>query len=461
MRALRAGTASAPAAGINWRSPMGQLIFLLVIAAAFGGGGVAFGLCNLAVQLAGLLVLAYNPDAVLEFFRRGPRVLVALVIVSLSIPVLQLVPLPVAVWSVLPGRDLVQQSLEVLDLDDSWRPFTVDINRTFVAFLSMLPMLAVLVLVVRLSGREIALLLRLVVLLGLVCAVVGGLQLLTANAVGVFYAEMVQPDDLYGIFASHNATGLFLDLALVALFSLPRENSGRDGRVRGFLVRFVVGAILVIAVVLTRSRSSIALMSIVLMFGFVRQAWRYRRRQSWGRLVLAIASVLALAAVGGGIAAKSYRVQQSLKRFDNLEDVRPQIWEDARSSAKRFWPVGAGMGTFDEVFQVDESLEHLEAKRAGRAHNDYLEVAIEAGGFGLSVIVMWICWLAFASWRSMSGQMRWQGVGAGIALLLIALQSALDYPLRNQTTLALAAVFVGILAVTSRREILVRGESQA
>jgi O-antigen ligase len=431
---------------------MSQLIFLLVIASAFGGGGVAFGLCNLVVQLAGLFVLACNPDAILDFFKRSPRVLVALVIVSLLLPLLQLVPLPADIWSRLPGRDLVQQSLEIIGRGDSWRPFTVEVNRTFVAFLSMLPVLAVLVLVVRLSEREVALLLRFVVLLGLACAAIGGLQLLTANAVGVFFAETVSPDDLYGIFASHNATGLFLDMALVALLSLPRESGGRDGNVRSLVTRIVVGSILIVAIVLTRSRSSMALMLIVLLFGFVRQVLRYRRRQGWGRLAVTIAGVLALAVGGVAIATKSYRVQQSFKRFDNLEDVRPQIWEDARSSAKRFWPVGAGMGSFDEVFQVDESLEYLDAKRAGRAHNDYLEVAIEAGGLGLAVIAGWIGWIAFASWRSLSGRLRWQGGGAGVALLLVVLQSAMDYPLRNQTTLVLVAVFAGILVVASARQ---------
>lgn len=451
MGALRAGQASVSVVGVNWRSPMSQLIFLLVIATAFGGGGVAFGFCNLIVQLAALFVLACNPVAVLDFFKRSPRVLAALVIVSLSIPLVQLLPLPAAIWSGLPGRDLVQQSLELIGRGDSWRPFTVDVNRTFVAFLSMLPVLAVLVLVVRLSEREVAQLLWLVVFLGLTCAAIGGLQLLTANTVGVFYAEMVQRNDLYGLFASHNATGLFLDLALVALLSLPRESGNRDRNLRNLAIRVIVGSILVVAVVLTRSRSSMALMLIVLLFGFVRQALRYRRRRAWGRLALVIASVIAFAVGGLGIAAKSYRVQQSFQRFDNLEDARPHIWEDARSSATRFWPVGAGMGVFDEVFQVDESLEYLDAKRAGRAHNEYLEVAIEAGALGLSVIAAWIGWAALASWRSAFGRMCWQGLGAGVALALVLLQSALDYPLRNQATLALAAAFVGILAVASAR----------
>ena len=452
MRASGAKSCEGWALGFSWRSPLTQLLLLLAVAILLGGGGVGFGLCNLLVQLAGLLVLALNADAVGNFFGRAPRALVLLAIISLAIPLLQLIPLPPVLWRALPGRDLVEQSLEIIGRANAWRAFSVDANRTFIALLSMLPVLAVLVLVVRLSADEITRLLQAVVAFGLFCALIGGMQLITGNTMGVFYAEMVQRDDLYGLFASHNASGLFFDIALAALFALPmgRRNSGGDAR--GFALRLVVGAILVLAVVLTRSRSSMALMLVVLLFGLVRQLFRGGRRYSVSRNLLFVLGATVVVAGGGYFASNSYRVQASLKRFDNLEDSRPHIWEDARSSARRFFPVGAGMGVFDEVFQVDESLEYLDVKRAGRAHNDYLEVAIEAGLAGLLLIACWIGWFLVASWRSFFGSMRWQGVGAGVALATIALQSFIDYPLRNQTTLVFAAVMVGILAVASSRK---------
>lgn len=446
MKALRVDEWAAPMARTEWRAPWVQVSALLVLAVAFGGGGVGFGLANLVVQLAALFVLALNLAAVRDFVCAGPRWLVVLVVVSLCIPLLQLVPLPPALWSVLPGRDLVSQSLQLLGGQDTWRPFTVDANRTFVTFLSMLPVLAVLALVVRLSPQELVRLLWAVVLMGLACALIGAMQLATGNAVGVFYTGGVERNDLYGTFASHNATGLFLDIALVALFALPRDEKARKGRERGFVLRLVIGAVLAVAVVLTRSRSSMALMLLVFAFGAARHWFGSRRR--WRRSTyVAIAATAALLAAGGAaFAAKSYRVQSSLQRFDNLEDARPHIWEDALSTAHRYWPLGAGMGTFDEVFQVDESLEYLDAKRAGRAHNDYLEIAIETGGLGLLLIAGWLVWVGIAVRRAGEGPMRWQGFGAGVALGLVALQSAMDYPLRNQTTLVVAAIMIGILA---------------
>lgn len=446
MRALRVDDWAVPAVKADWRAPWVQVCALLVVAVAFGGGGVGFGLANLVVQLAALLVLALNPVAVFAFFRTAPRGLVILVALSLCVPVLQLVPLPPALWAALPGREILSESLDLVGAENAWRPFTVDANRTFVTFLSMLPVLAVLALTARLSPQELGSLLWAIVLMGVACALIGAMQLATGNAVGTFYPGGLERSDLYGTFASHNATGLFFDIALAALFALPRDEKGRKGRERGFVLRLVIGAVLVVAVVLTRSRSSMALMLLVMAFGAVRQ-WMTARRHWRRSTYLAVAAGAALLVAGGvTFAAKSYRVQSSFQRFDDLEDARPHIWEDALSTAHRYWPVGAGMGTFDEVFQVDESLEYLDAKRAGRAHNDYLEIAIETGGLGLLLIAGWLLWVGAAVRRAGKGSMRWQGFGAGVALGLVALQSAMDYPLRNQTTLVVAAILIGMLA---------------
>ena len=104
------------------------------------------------------------------------------------------------------------------------------------------------------------------------------------------------------------------------------------------------------------------------------------------------------------------------------------------------------MGTFDEVFQIDESLENTAQRRAGRAHNDYLEIAIEAGLPGLLLIAAWSAMCIWLAWRARRSPLRWAGWAAAGILLAIALQSATDYPLRNQAMLCLAAFALLVLA---------------
>jgi len=114
--------------------------------------------------------------------------------------------------------------------------------------------------------------------------------------------------------------------------------------------------------------------------------------------------------------------------------------------------VGAGQGTFDEVFQVDESLENLTERRAGRAHNDYLELALEAGLAGLVLAGAWLVLIAWLSWRARRSSLRWAGWAGSSFLLAIALQSITDYPLRNQTMLAFAGLALLLLARASLSE---------
>jgi O-antigen ligase len=168
-----------------------------------------------------------------------------------------------------------------------------------------------------------------------------------------------------------------------------------------------------------------------------------------------ISIVVGIGAVVGSLPHS--RFDTVLERFNKTEDQRPAIWEDARYSAQRYWPVGAGMGTFDEVFQIDESLENITQRRAGRAHNDYIEIAIEAGAAGFALIGLWTLWTLWTAWAALGRPRRWEALAGATILLAIALQSLVDYPLRNQTMLCLAAFAIALLASGVRS----RGEAPA
>jgi O-antigen ligase len=110
------------------------------------------------------------------------------------------------------------------------------------------------------------------------------------------------------------------------------------------------------------------------------------------------------------------------------------------------------MGAFDEVFQVDESLESLTKRTAGRAHNDWLELAIEAGLAGLALAVLWMVLIGWLSWRVRHSSQRWAAWSGSTFLLAIALQSITDYPLRNQTILAFAGFALLLLVRIACKE---------
>lgn len=76
--------------------------------------------------------------------------------------------------------------------------------------------------------------------------------------------------------------------------------------------------------------------------------------------------------------------------------------------------------------------------------------ARKAGAFGIALIVGWFLWAGFATLRIGKPENRALALGALAALACFALQSCLDYPLRNQTMLGVAGLMVLLLAKAGR-----------
>ena len=122
-------------------------------------------------------------------------------------------------------------------------------------------------------------------------------------------------------------------------------------------------------------------------------------------------------------------------------------------------PFGSGMGTFVPVYAMYEKpADALMDAYVNRAHNDVLELWLEAGVFGLILMALFLAWLARASWALW----RPEGAGAsGIDLLLaraatlivalLAAHSFVDYPLRTGAMMALMAFACGLLVAPPMR----------
>ncbi|MFN3990816.1 MAG: O-antigen ligase family protein [Erythrobacter sp.] len=424
----------------------------MLTAVAFGGGGSRFGLANLAVQVVALIVLAICAQDSWRFWKEAPLALRALVGVSLLLPLLQLVPLPETVWSALAGRDLITLAAPAVGIESAGaRPLSLFPLRTALAATALITPLAVLMICWALPRQHLLSLGWLWVATMPIMLAIGMVQLSTNGAVFQFWPEGLWLDALVGTFANRNSTGLFLVGVLGLALMLPPP---RRLPIPALLAaRAALAALIVTGIVLTKSRSALVLTAIPLVLGLVHAVlivWNARTERQSPFVSAVIAATLAGTALIGITAIVMEapgRLAQTLARFDSAEDDSRQfIWEDAVYSASRYWPVGAGMGTFDDVFQVDEALENVSIRRAGRAHNDYLEIAIEAGAFGLGLIALWLAYLGWLTWQARRSPDRWAAWAASGLLFAIALQSFTDYPLRNQTMLAMAAFALALLA---------------
>lgn len=439
-----------------------QLSILVVIACLFGGGGVAYGLSNLVVQFVALAILAANGSSVRRFFTTAPKPLVILVAASVALPLLQIVPLPPGLIAGLPGRDLVTEAFAAASYG-GWSPLSVDRIRTLVAATGLIAPLTLIVIGHDMALSRLGRLPLIIVGMGLLQLLPGAVQVVGQPGTANLYPELPMPGVLFGTFANRNATGIFLDCALIMLAALPQARPFSMAS----MAKVLTATLLVIGVLLTQSRTSMVLLALPATFATLKLVMsRFEagaaRPDSLKRPLQALLAVaIAIAAVTPFMVDS--RLQTSFARFERTEDRRTDIWEDARFAASRYWPAGAGMGTFDEVIQLDETLETLTNRRAGRAHNDFIEIAIEAGAFGLGLVAAWALWIFVTSWQAIGTPARWFALAGTTVFAAIALQSCLDYPLRNQTMLCVAAIAITLLArarETQRRRPTSDGTSQ-
>jgi O-antigen ligase len=202
--------------------------------------------------------------------------------------------------------------------------------------------------------------------------------------------------------------------------------------------------------ILSRSRAGLGLTIIALLGAFV-LLYSDRRRMAGmtsARLLLGLAVLMTLLLVQFGL----YRV---LERFaeDPLADGRIPFARNTIEAALAFFPVGSGIGTFTMVYPVFEKTSDLLANTfANHAHNDLLELWLEAGVPGAVVAALCFIWIlrqTLRVWRA--GNWGAGGVdlllarAASLAIGLVVVHSLFDYPLRTGAMMTLVAFCCALL----------------
>jgi len=156
-------------------------------------------------------------------------------------------------------------------------------------------------------------------------------------------------------------------------------------------------------------------------------------------------------AVVFGLQFAVYRV---LERFtsDPLEDARLTFARGTLEAASAYLPFGAGMGSFVPVYARFESAEALLPSFANRAHNDFLELWLEAGVAGMVLMALFAAWFAVrcaAVWRR---RLPWGrdidrslARAATVIIALLCAHSLVDYPLRTAALMGMFAFACGLL----------------
>ena len=417
------------------------------------GGGAARGLPSDHVpQLAALPLLFVALRALpAGAWLAGPAVvaLAALVLVAL-----QLAPLPPAVWAVLPGREPLGAALAAAEEAAPWLPFAMRPDEAARALLAMLPPAALALACLQLDlARRVWLVVAILAFAGL-NAMVGFLQVIGLGGAFYFYA-FTNPGRSVGFFANvnHTAACLYVAIPLAGAFfadSRFREPAPGWALLAGFVTFLILG------LSISGSRSALVLgVLATASLAFVLRDYLAQLRMSRGAKWLTLgAGALLVAPVALGLGLS--RIFTRFDAQDVLEDARWALLPTAWRTLSSAFPLGVGAGGFETLFQLHETASDLNNPVVNHAHNDWLELAIEMGAPGLALAACAVVWAVARTWRAgrapEDAQTRFARA-AGLVILLLAVHSLWDYPLRTIALASVLAICAALLtpAPSSRR----------
>lgn len=449
-----------------WRDrvhPPLLLFFALLVAVALcGGTSRPDSLSQPLVRLASVLAVAGFVMA--PWPRREPSLAPVFALLGLIalVTLLQLVPLPPALWSRLPGHAPYLASAAAAGMPQPWRPVNLVPDHGWNSLFVLLVPLATLVALSRLSSRRRAALLGPVAVLALTSAV-WGLAQLSGGAGSLLRPYQYSSDQFAsGFFANRNHQALLLAAALPVLAAWATiPDLGRGKRQPRAYIALGIAAFLILMVPTTGSRAGLGLAAIGLAVALA-LAWpavsqliarssRRRRRMLTTYGAAGLAAFVALVAVFGR--------NEAIRRLYALntgEDVRVQVFGTVWRMTREFFPAGIGMGSFEIVYRRFEPFDQLSPQFLNQAHDDVLQLVLEAGLAGAVLLAVAIAWWARASWRAWRAppSPERQAARAGSAILLMTFAASLfDYPLRTPLMMLVVAVAAAWLATPERRAV--------
>lgn len=425
-----------------YRWSLALVLFLLLLGTLWVAGGASHADVTGQVVTRGaawaLLVLAILLGARPAIAGAGATFWLLLTTVLLVL--LQLVPLPPAIWTALPGRDVL---LGASFGEAAWRPWAIVPSATINAASSLIVPVVTFTLVTALRDEEKA---------GLPTILLGVIFL--SMLVGLLQFSGVRIDNPYindsvgsvgGTFANRNHFALFLAMGclIAPVWAFP-EKQGTGWRAPVALALITLFALTILA---TGSRAGILTGLLALALGLalcwhdVRRALHGAPRWVFPTLIAAIVGVIALFILVSIAADRAESVRRAFE-IDPGQDMRTRGLPTMLSMIAAYFPAGAGFGGFDPIFRLHEPFQLLKPTYFNHAHNDFLEIVLDGGLPALLLLLVAIGWYGMASvsaWRGNGRHSVLPKLGSAI-LLLVFVASAFDYPVRTPMMMSMIVI---------------------
>ena len=415
---------------LTLRHAAGPLFLLLCILL---GGSAQGPWRNLILQLIGLGFLAW---ALLARSRTMPtaaaRALPIFALLLFLLLLVQLVPLPPALWSALPGRGVVAQGFALRGEALPWLTLSLTPTRTAAALVALAVPFGIVAAMIWLGAYRARWMAAAVMLGAFISVTLGALQLAQG---GPYLFPIVNLGGATGVFANsnHQATLLLVSIPFLAA-AMGRELSRGGNRSRQGFSRLIIagGALAVVLVGLALNGSLAALLLVIpVALASIGIVLPTRRRAG---------SVLALTAFVGLILGSLLLAFLSDPSAGGASvTTRADIYGRTLKAIADTMPFGTGVGSFVDYFPLYEDAGTADAFYVNHAHSDPLEWVLETGlpgGLLLALFLLWWLRQSVRVWRAEERELT--ALAGTVAVAAIMAHSLVDYPLR---TAAIQAIF--------------------
>jgi len=413
-------------------------------------GGSAQGIWqNMILQLAGVALIAWAAaESSRESLVSPARQALLIAMLGIAVVALQLVPLPANLWPHLGARERIADGYRALGMPIPPAPLSLTPYLSLDSLLGLIPPLAIFCAMVRLKayrGKWVALALVAGTVAGIL---IGALQVASPADQSPWYPySETNLGTAVGFFANANHMAGLLVITIPFLAAIAAAGKTENMQRYSAVIALCMGAGLVILVglALNGSLAGYGLALPVLAASTLIVLPAGSRLRLWSIILaflLVVAAVVALETVPIGGTKLGEDATSSVQS-------RAEILATSSRALHDFLPLGSGLGSFREVYQLYELPNQVTTTYVIHAHNDYVELALETGLAGIAVLLLFFIWWGAAVWRV------WRTAEAGpfaraaaIASAAILVHSLVDFPLR---TAAISACFGMCLALLADR----------
>lgn len=374
-----------------------------------------------------------------------PTHLAKFLLLSLFLATLYLIPIPLALWQVLPNRDILNITIQLINENHQtikFLPISLDQYSSAKSLISLALPLSIFISTITLRTQKKYWLSYSIIGIVTIQALWGVFQFTTEGmATGSFYNR----DHYSGLLE------LILPIIIALLLkSLKVESEYELLPWPRIYFLMILALLILLAGLFSLSRAGAGSFGIIIFFSIL----LFSRQLKFKSIIIIVLAFGCLLFVLGGEKGLTPLINRFFTH-NPLEDVRWVMYEQALQTAQAYFPIGSGPGTFKYVYAAFQPHNtSISQQFVDHAHNDYLELIIETGLLGISIIIIYSALFTaqlIRVWRTKNSSEYYLKMGAAIGILGAYFHAFFDFNLHTLVYPLFFAYLNGVFFSTSSK----------